>query len=297
MTSSSGKSLQPRRARRLALAALTTAAALLIILDAPGGGAAGGGSAPAGSGGAVLLESIPGKEVKRVILSAKAAERLGIETGSVREEPIVRTQMFGGKVVPSSSVQVVRQEPRGAFGGFGDVSAIAQVQPAAPAVESVTSGNEAWIRLALSEEEWGRVAQDKPARLVSLSGDGSQALVAHPVPIPPFVDLRRSMLTVYYIVPEEGHGLALNERTRLEVELKGSGGTQRVVPYSALYYDDEGAAWVYLVVAPLTYERQRVEVERIVGESAVLAGGPAVDSEVVTLGAPLLYGAEVIYKY
>ena len=49
-----------------------------------------GGSKPAGKSAAVTFESIPGSPAKRVVLSAKAAERLGIATGKVSEEPVVR---------------------------------------------------------------------------------------------------------------------------------------------------------------------------------------------------------------
>ena len=55
-------------------------------------------AAPAAAG-AVKFESTPGSTVKRVILTAKAAERLGIELGKVSEQRIVRKQMFGGQVI------------------------------------------------------------------------------------------------------------------------------------------------------------------------------------------------------
>ena len=44
------------------------------------------------------------------------------------------------------------------------------------------------------------------------------------------------------------------------------------------------------------FERQRIEVEGIVGDLAMITDGPPVGTKVVTVGAPLLYGAEVIYK-
>lgn len=55
-------------------------------------------SAPADKHVAVTLESIPDSKVKRVVLSAKAAERLGIETGKVGEETVVLKQMVSGLV-------------------------------------------------------------------------------------------------------------------------------------------------------------------------------------------------------
>ena len=59
-----------------------------------------GGSGPVGKTPAATLQTIPGSTVKRVILTPKAAERLGIETGKVSEQAIVRKQMVGGLVIP-----------------------------------------------------------------------------------------------------------------------------------------------------------------------------------------------------
>jgi hypothetical protein len=44
------------------------------------------------------------------------------------------------------------------------------------------------------------------------------------------------------------------------------------------------------------FERQPVKVERVVGELAVLSAGPAVGTPVVTVGAALLFGAELFGK-
>jgi hypothetical protein len=46
----------------------------------------------------------------------------------------------------------------------------------------------------------------------------------------------------------------------------------------------------------LTFERQRIGIERIVGDLAVLSEGPPVGTPVVTVGAALLYGAEIFKK-
>jgi hypothetical protein len=53
---------------------------------------------------------------------------------------------------------------------------------------------------------------------------------------------------------------------------------------------------VYVNTKPLVFERQRISVERIVGDLAVVSKGPDVGTPIVTVGAPLLYGAEVFGK-
>ena len=70
-------------------------------------------------------------------------------------------------------------------------------------------------------------------------------------------------------------------------------GTQRlVVPYSAVIYDLEGATWTYTSPAPLTFVRESITVDYIEGDMVVLTDGPAVGTEVVTVGVPELYGAD-----
>ncbi|MGH8846135.1 MAG: hypothetical protein ACREXQ_02675, partial [Polaromonas sp.] len=101
---------------------------------------------------------------------------------------------------------------------------------------------------------------------------------------------------VYYVVPGKDHGLTVNTRMRVELQLSGSEEKQKVVPYSAVYYDAKGNAWVYVNGTPLTYERQRIAVERVVGDLAILSAGPSVGTPVVTVGAALLYGAEIFGK-
>jgi len=67
----------------------------------------------------VTFESIPGSPTKRVILSAKAAERLGIATGKVSEEPVVRKQIVSGLVMPPLEKRAVVKPAGGIFGVSG----------------------------------------------------------------------------------------------------------------------------------------------------------------------------------
>jgi hypothetical protein len=264
------------------------------------------GAAAGAKSAAVKLEPIPGSPAKRVRLSAKAAERLGIEMGKVEEQSIVRKQMVSGLVMPSPEVAAASKL---AFGGLGSFGAFAQavaaksVPPAAqPAPrKAAAAGEEAWIAVALSPAEWDRLAKDKPARLSALATREQPAtkLLAEPSGMPPSEDLKRTMLTAYYVVngkDGKDNGLAFNQRVRVELQLAGAEDSQKVVPYGALYYDARGAAWVYVSKEPLAFERQSVQVDRVVGNVAVLADGPALGTSVVTVGAALLYGAEIFGK-
>ncbi len=70
-------------------------------------------------------------------------------------------------------------------------------------------------------------------------------------------------------------------------------GTQRlVIPYAALIYGLNGETWAYIMPEPLTFVREAITVDYIEGDMAVLLAGPAIGTEVVTVGGAELYGAE-----
>jgi hypothetical protein len=257
-------------------------------------------SGPAGKTAALTLEKIPGTSAKRVILSAKAAERLGIQTAKVSEDTVLRKQMVAGLVTPAvDGGSQFKQAAPGVFGGFGAVSQrTAAAAPPPLVTKTLPADGEAWVLVTLSTAEWERLAKDQPARLLPLAtrGQFGNEVLARPSGMAPLEDTKRSMLSVYYVVPGKNAGLAVNQRMRVELQLAGDQGKQKVVPYGAVYYDAKGAPWVYVNTAAFTFERQRIGVDRIQGDVAVLTEGPPVGTPVVTVGAALLYGAEIFGK-
>lgn len=102
-------------------------------------------------------------------------------------------------------------------------------------------------------------------------------------------------------VGEDGvHRITLEDRAVARLGLETGTVTTRVVDgretllvaHSAVVYDPDGVAWAYTETDTLTYERARLEVERVVGDDAHLESGPPAGTEVVTVGAAELYGAE-----
>ena len=282
-----------RHSRVIVAGTLVVTAALVLgpaLAHAAGGG-------PYKPSDAVSFEEIPGSPIKRVILKERAAERLGIELGEVSEETIVLKQMVGGLIIPPVEEPAKSKVAEGMFGGFGQVTEVTASETAMAATGEPAS-DEYWVRLTLSEGEWERMRKDKPARILPLpTRDALESdVLAMPSTHEPVLDLKRTMLKMYYIIPGTDHGLNLYERVRVELELEGTGKKRMVVPYSAVYYDGVGKAWVYVSVDHLVYERQPIEVERIVGDLAVITEGPPLGTAIVTTGAALLYGAEVIYK-
>jgi hypothetical protein len=274
------------------LVGLVALAAGLSLAPATAYAADPGKPGAAGKSPEVKLENVPGS-TPRVILSAKAAKRLGIETGKVVEEAVARKQMVSGVII--SPLEKLPERPAAGFGGFGQ-AAVKPVRAVAKAVPPANGG--VWVHLTLSPGEWDRLAKNKPARLLPLGTRDKLAkeVLAQPTGIEPFEEMKRSTLSLYYLVPGKEHGLTLDSRMRVELQIAGSDEKQKVVPYASVYYDAKGAPWVYVNGTPLTFQRQRIGVERIVGDLAVLSEGPAVGTPIVTVGAAMLYGAEIFKK-
>ncbi len=271
--------------------------AMLLLIPAAANAGDPGVSGPAGKSPVVTIEKIPGKEAPRVILSAKAAERLGIETGKVSEKSVVHKQMVSGLVVPRMEEQPKPKPAGGVFGGFQPTPIAAATPPVTPRATALPAGD-LWVLVSLSPGEWNKLAKDKPVRLLPLAtrDNFKKDVWAQPSGMEPVEDMKRSMLSLYYVVSGKDHGLTMNSRVRVELQLAGSAEKRKVVPYSAVHYDAGGAAWVYVNPQPLTYERQRISVERIVGDLAVLSDGPAIGTPVVIVGAPMLHGTEIFKK-
>ena len=119
----------------------------------------------------------------------------------------------------------------------------------------------------------GEAPADDPARVVAV--DGSEA--------------GRVVLTKK---AAERIGLTVESVQALPATTAAAGRT--VVPLAAVLYDKDGLSWVYTNPEPLTYLRQRVAIERVDGDSAVLSSGPSPGTAVVTVGGAELLGTEYV---
>ena len=82
------------------------------------------------------------------------------------------------------------------------------------------------------------------------------------------------------------------ERVGLKTAPIRQNGQEIVVPYGAVIYDADGNTYAYTSPKPLTFVRWEIDVDRVVGNSAMLSDGPPVGTEVVTVGAAEVYGTE-----
>lgn len=82
------------------------------------------------------------------------------------------------------------------------------------------------------------------------------------------------------------------QRIGLQTAPVESRGGRKVVPYSAILYDEGGRTWVYTSPERLTFVRAPVVIAAIRGPDAILRSGPEVGTEVASVAAAELYGTE-----
>ena len=167
------------------------------------------------------VERLEGADLKRVLLTEKAAERLGIKTAPVHERPVAQQQLVRAERVASSGA------------GAGVVQ------------KALRSG--------------GNTAE-------------------------PGVVTER--------VASSGADAGVVQKALRSVESTAEPGLVKVVPYAAVLYDARGNTWAYTNPKPLTFVRHAIHIAYIKGDLAVLSDGPPSGTEVVTVGAAELFGAE-----
>jgi hypothetical protein len=139
-----------------------------------------------------------------------------------------------------------------------------------------------------------------PASLASLAAAalflvGCAGASAHEPPPPAVVtDIPGSVVKQLQLTEQAIHRLGITTaavRTG-QATADGQRGTYKLIPYSAVVYDNDGSTWAFVNTGPRTFVRQRITVGAIQGNTAVLAAGPAAGAAVVTVGAPELLGTE-----
>lgn len=217
-----------------------------------------------------VVEEIPGSDLKRVVLTEKAAERLGIETVTVREEQIVRRQTLGGEIV-------------------------------AQAGAATASPGKLWVRVPINGTDMKMVARDQPVLVMPLGDDDEEdsddeenglfAELDEALGLDDGEDEDNDDTALYYSI--DSAMVALGQRVLVQLSLSSNGIPGKVIPYAALIYDAHGGTWVYTKDPDaLAFVRYEVSVDFIEGDLVVLIEGPPAGTEVVTVGGQELFGAE-----
>lgn len=191
--------------------------------------------------------------LKRVTLTQKARERLGLQTVALQEEQVARKRAVGAEVVGAPN---------------GNTSTL-------------------WVRVWFTDSDLTLIDREQPVQVFAQAGKGVLAKLDKGPG-----DAEDDIPWLYFAVSDKDHGLKVGQTVTVELMLKGSAATWKVVPYAAVLYDTKGDTWTYTSTESLTFVRQKVKVDYIDGDKVYLSDGPAVGTMVVTLGAAELYGTE-----
>lgn len=124
-----------------------------------------------------------------------------------------------------------------------------------------------------------------------LAGCGSAGAAAPPDPAA-LKPVAGSSVQQVQLSGQAMHRIGLRTQPVQAAPGAGSAAARRQIPYSAVVYDTEGSTWAYVSAGDRTFVRQRIAINDIEGNTAVLTAGPAVGVLVVTVGAPELLGTE-----
>jgi len=82
------------------------------------------------------------------------------------------------------------------------------------------------------------------------------------------------------------------ERVGLQTAPIRQNGQETVIPYNAVIYGADGNTYTYTAPEPLSFVRQEISIDHVVGDSVMISDGPPAGTEVVTVGAAEVYGTE-----
>jgi len=210
------------------------------------------------------LEPIEGTDFSRVILTQRAADRVGIEVSQVQEEVIQRTHSFGSEVVSFSE-----------SGG--------------------TNQDTLWLRVSLNESMQQMVDRSAPVRIRDIDDkedDDANEILGEPDDDREDEDADENYTTLYYKVNDAKHRYSEGQRLLVEIPLVGNGEIHKKVPYSAVIYGVHGETWVYTNPEPLVFVREPIVIDYIHEDWAILSEGPAAGTDIVIVGGTELFGTE-----
>lgn len=216
------------------------------------------GASVTGKNAPATMEVVGDTGLKRITLTAKAAQRIGLATANVREGYVYQSRRINGEVTE--------------LGVANDAGMVAGVV----SVKGLQLGElecERNVRfIPVSDYDWSRALAARMASTVLASG-GDAASVS-------------------YLFESGAGALSVGARVLVELCIAGTEGQARVIPHSALLFSADGNTWVYTEESPLTYIRAPVDVAWIDGADVILKNGPPVGSAVVTAGSVELFGEE-----
>lgn len=157
-------------------------------------------------------------------------------------------------------------------------------------VSQAAPGRPSWIRISIYSGESPLLDPKASATIRAITATGA-GQPARPVAGSLTANALTTTIDWYYELPAN-YAARAGERVAVEIPLADSQAEKLVLPFNAVLHDIHGGQWVYENIAPHTYARRRIQMERLAGDLAVLATGPAAGTKIVTDGSAELFGTE-----
>ncbi|TPE41542.1 efflux RND transporter periplasmic adaptor subunit [Pontibacter mangrovi] len=152
--------------------------------------------------------------------------------------------------------------------------------------------NPVWVRVPVYMGDLERINLNQPAQVRTLAATGRQAVSeAMPVSTPVASGSTAALTDIFYEIKNTDKSFYPGQKVMVSLPTKGKADGM-VVPYAAIVYDINGGEWVYVQTGPQVYQRQRVQVQSILRQQAVISKGVEAGMRVVTDGAAELFGTE-----
>jgi len=174
-----------------------------------------------------------------------------------------------------------------------NVSAMSgQNVPAGSPLFEVVDLSRVWVRVAVYVGDLPEVDATAPALVGNLTArPGGPGQKASPVAAPPSANPAAGTVDCFYELDNRTTRYSPGQRVGVTLTLQTEA-ESLTVPWAAVIHDIHGGTWVYEETGLRAFVRRRVAVRYVVGETAVLAAGPAPGAKVVCAGAVELFGAE-----
>lgn len=218
-------------------------------------------------------------DLKEIIGRSKAAyeqskEKLKFlphepKEGELLMRPVAVESPLGGRII---TVHVT--EPQFVFQG--------------DSLWTVADWSALWVRVPVFETDLPRVLTTVAA---GVRIPGSSAIAVSPLETPQPTKPGLRTVDLLYAVPNDAETLRPGQSVVVNVP-SGVSEVRLLIARSAVLWDGNGGAWVYVRASKDSFRRQRVELGQTVGEDIVIARGLDDDDEVVTTAAQSLYGEE-----
>jgi len=148
-----------------------------------------------------------------------------------------------------------------------------------------------WIKVPIYSGDISSLDLSKAANIQKLGNTKNKNTVEATLATSPVTIGGSSLTDVFYEIKNENNAFMPGEKVNIVLS-KGTSEKSLAVPYNAILYDYNGGEWVYVRTAPQTFVRTRVQVDHVTNGMAIITKGLELGTEVVTLGAPELFGTE-----